>query len=156
MSNEPDPRFLCDAMLGRLARWLRILGYDVHYDSGISDARALTLCQRQGRVLLTRDRALAGRARGLPRLLIHSQRLDEQLAEMVRALHLDLTRPRLTRCLICNRQTQSVPRDEVAEVVPPYVLARTREFTRCPACGRVYWPGTHRTRIEARLRSLMT
>ena len=149
-----EPRFLCDAMLGRLARWLRVLGYDTHYERDIADARALGLCQRQGRILLTRDRGLAQRARGIERLLVESEHLDEQLAAVVGALGLDLSRPRLTRCLLCNRRTRRVKPEAVAELVPPYVRSRTKEFTRCPVCGRVFWPGSHRARIEARLSRL--
>ncbi len=148
------PRFLCDAMLGRLARWLRVLGYDTHYDADISDVRALALCQREDRILITRDRQLAQRARGVQALLLDSHYLDEQLARVVAACKLDLSQPHLTRCLICNRRTRAVTREEVAPLVPPYVLATTKEFTRCPKCGRVYWPGTHRARIEVRLRRL--
>ncbi len=141
-------------MLGRLARWLRVLGYDTHYAADISDARALALCQREGRVLITRDRTLAQRARGIRVLLLQSHQLDEQLASSVAAFGLDLSKHRLTRCLVCNRSTRLVAPEEVAHLVPPYVRARTKEFTRCARCGRVFWPGTHRARIEARLKKL--
>ncbi len=135
-------------MLGRLAKWLRALGFDVAYDRRIADDALIARAWREGRTILTRDRALAGRRAlretGAACILIESPDPDEQLAELVRSHGLQPDPARLlTRCLRCNEPTSGVTPESVATEVPPYVLATQTGFSRCPACGRVYWKATH-------------
>lgn len=145
-----EPRFVADVMLGRLARWLRALGCDTLYAPSVSDARLLGVSLRDGRCLLTRDVALARRAaaRGL---LVRGDTLDEQLRQVVDRYGLS-GRNLLTRCLECNVVLERIEADHVRGQVPPYTLATQRDFRRCAACRRVYWPGTHAVGIQARLR----
>jgi uncharacterized protein len=144
-------RFVVDVMLGRLARWLRRLGYDTDYANDRDDATLARIARAESRVLLTRDRALAAR-RGLRALLIDSQILDEQLAQVRAAFPLP-TALRCSRCSECNGLLAPATRAEVASRVPPYVLRTYAHFQVCPGCGRAYWPGTHRAGIECRLGS---
>lgn len=142
-------RLLADGMLGRLAKWLRLLGYDTAYENDASDFELARRARAEGRVLLTRDRGLAAR-RGLRTLLIESEVLEEQVRQ-VREVLGPPSDPPLSRCVLCNRPLRAVSPEEVADRVPPYVLHTQREFHVCPQCGRVYWPGTHAGRIRKQM-----
>ena len=148
-----EPRFLADEMLGTLARWLRMMGYDTVYARDLLDREVLRMARAEGRVLLTRDRQLAERAedRGL---LVTSDVLEEQLKQVIAALGLreDHLMPRCTRC---NGQLETVGREEVAGRVPERVLAIRTEFYLCPKCGQIYWKGTHWDDIDRRLKRLL-
>ncbi len=139
--NEEPLRLLLDGMLGRLARWLRLLGYDAAYENDANDLHLARRARAEGRVLLTRDRALAAR-RGLRTLLIASETLAEQVQQVQQALG-PPPDAALSRCSQCNVPLRLASREEVADLVPPYVLRTHEQFHLCPACGRVYWAGTH-------------
>ena len=144
-------RFVCDAMLGSLARWLRLFGFDCLYaDVSLADSEVAALAG-DGRRLLTRDRALA--AAGPPRtLLIRADRLDAQLGEVFQRLALAPAPTRAAaRGAEGNGELAPVEAQEGAGQVPPYVLATAARFRRCRDCGRVYWPGTHGERIVRRM-----
>lgn len=142
-------KLLADCMLGRLARWLRLMGYDTAYENIASDPHLARRARAEGRVLLTRDRELAGR-RGLRTLLIQSELLEEQVREVRDALG-PPPDPALSRCSACNGALEAVTPDEIADRVPPYVLLTQSQFRLCPGCGRVYWPGTHLPAIRERV-----
>jgi uncharacterized protein with PIN domain len=150
MDGEESPRFEVDGMLGSLARWLRLLGYDADYDNRRDDAELVRLARAENRVLLTRDRELAAR-RGVQALFIVSQVLDEQLAQVTAAF----PRPEESepaRCPVCNTALVPATPEELADRLPAYVLRKYRDFRRCPGCGRVYWPGSHWRNMQIRLR----
>jgi len=158
-NEEVPPKFIADHMLGRLARWLRILGYDTLFaaDSAagagqaLDDAVIARLAQAEDRWLLTRDRQLL-RRRGLRGLLIEAENVEAQLAQVVRAC--GLTSQRLfTRCLVCNALLEEIAKSAVAGLVPPYVYRTQAQFRRCPACGRIYWRGTHWRAMSEKLKS---
>jgi uncharacterized protein with PIN domain len=147
-------RFLADANVGRLGRWLRALGYDVAYAPKLSDSALVVRAVAEGRVLLTRDVELmrrrtvtSGRVRAL---LLRQDDLAGQLRQVVRALGLsaDLA---LTRCLECNLELVPRSAEEVVDCLPPRVRERQRRFTQCPGCGRVYWLGSHWERMQRQL-----
>jgi uncharacterized protein with PIN domain len=147
--DESPTRFVVDGMLGSLARWLRILGYDTDYANQRDDAELVRIARAENRVLLTRDRELAGR-RGVQALLVESQSLDDQLAQVTVAFPLPAgTQP--GRCPVCNSALIQVAPEEVADRVPVYVLKRHRHFQQCPGCDRVYWRGSHWRNMQARL-----
>ncbi len=143
-------------MLGSLARWLRILGYDTAYRRAIEDTELVELCVREDRIALTRDRRLV-RRRALSRwLLVEGVGLGAQLREVLRLTGDDpFHLPLLTRCVECNDRLEEAPEEAVAERVPPYVLQTQSRFLACPACQRVFWAGTHREKILRRLRDLL-
>lgn len=150
---EEAPRFLADAMLGRLARWLRILGYDVEYSPGEDDT-LLRQADREGRILLTRDTRLVRRHRLPPHLFIQSDHVMEQLRQVVASLHLDPATPPSRRCIRCNTILEPRSKDEVLGLVPEFVWSHHESFWGCPRCRRIYWAGTHRQRMEEAIRSL--
>jgi uncharacterized protein with PIN domain len=144
------PRFVCDAMLGSLARWLRFLGYDTEFLADNDDDVVAELARREERWLLTRDRELA--AVGPRSMLVRAEALEEQLREVLNRLDLHPA-PTLehSRCGECNGELEDVELAEVEDSVPPFVARTAERFRRCRGCGRVYWPGTHSERILARL-----
>ncbi|MBI0584401.1 MAG: Mut7-C RNAse domain-containing protein [Methanomassiliicoccus sp.] len=147
------PRFLADEMLGSLARWLRMIGYDTEYVRDLPDGEVLALARREGRTILTRDRQLAERA-GDEGLLITGDDLDGQLGQVVSAFGLRADR-RMTRCTICNGELRLTPAGEVAGRVPERVLAIRDEIFVCQKCGQVYWKGTHWDDIGRRMERVL-
>ncbi len=135
-------RFLVDGMLGRLAKWLRILGYDVLYFRDLEDPELAGLAEAEGRILLTADEELGQRQEGEGRILISSDDWREQLRELAQVVELDTDRL-FTRCIECNVPLERARGEEVRGRVPPFVLATQEEFSRCPQCGRIYWKGSH-------------
>jgi uncharacterized protein with PIN domain len=145
------PRFAVDAMLGRLARWLRLLGYDVFYDAGVADAELARRAIVEGRILLTRDRALPEEFRVPALRLVAAEEPAAQLREIVSRFGLDWHSRLFTRCSECNAPLRPAAPEEVAARVPPRVQEQRLAFRCCPSCGRVYWQGSHTERM---LRSL--
>jgi uncharacterized protein with PIN domain len=147
-----NPCFFADAMLGRLARWLRILGYDTRYEAHIDDAELVRRALQEKRVILTRDRALPEEFRVSALVLVEAERPAEQLRELVRRFQLDPEAKLFTRCSRCNANLEPVARDEIAGRVPQRVLRDQPRFKSCPNCGRIYWEGTHVERIRRAIR----
>ncbi len=146
-------KFAADRMLGRLARWLRVIGQDVAYGPHLSGYGLIRAARREGRLILTRDRALA-KKNPPPCLVIEGDRFREQLREVVRACNLDPLRQAFTRCVECNGPLEPVAKSAVEGKVPPYVFATQERFSRCPGCRRLYWPATHQERMAAELKAL--
>ena len=148
-------RFIADGMLGKLTRWLRVLGHDVRYCVDADDERLLELAVSEGRVLLTRDLELYRRAvgRGVEAFFVEAVDVVGQLAGLVErfgfGLEVDFS---VSRCPRCNERIVSVSRDEVAGDVPELTFAHYDVFWRCLGCGKVYWQGAHWKRIERTLR----
>jgi len=147
--NLPAPRFAADAMLGRLATWLRLLGYDTFYQRDIDDSDLTALAQREGRIVLTRDVQLTKR-RNVRTLLIESDNVWAQLRQVVHACHLR-RRSQQARCPRCNTPLHPLEHAAAHERVPEHVWRTHQTFRECPTCGRVFWRGTHVHDIEARL-----
>lgn len=138
------PKFFADAMLGKLARWLRTLGYDAAYSRQISDRELVQEAVRQGRVILTRDTLLVKRKAVVGRsFFVESDNINEQLRQVDKRFKLDASRA-LTRCLRCNAVLEKIERDLIKGGVPVFVYETQKEFSKCPSCGRIYWAGTHR------------
>jgi uncharacterized protein with PIN domain len=144
------PRYLCDAMLGSLARWLRLFGFDCRFLGPADDDRLAEIARREGRWLLTRDRELA--AVGPRTVLIRAGRLDEQLREVFERHDLcPVPTLEQARCSACNGELEEADRETVKGRVPPYVARTAERFRACRDCGRVYWPGSHVERILRRM-----
>jgi uncharacterized protein with PIN domain len=146
-----EPRFFADAMLGRLARWLRILGYDTVWEADVGDAALVRRALEEARIVVTRDRRLAEEWRGPRVVVLRADGLWEQLRELARRVPLDARRPLFRRCTRCNTPVEPATREQVAARVPARTLREHDAFTRCPRCGHVYWEGGHARRIRARL-----
>lgn len=148
-------KFLCDAMLGGLAKWLRAAGYDTYYareGTDISDGSLVRVALDEGRVLLTSDSGFLERKlvrdEWVSLLMVPHLPVEDQLRLVARSF--DLER-RLSRCMECNGELRAVPSDVVAGRVPPGVMRHHHRFFRCQGCGRVFWHGSHWARIRGRL-----
>jgi uncharacterized protein len=150
-----SPRFVVDTMLGRLARWLRAMGYDTLYPGQCADRELLRIARAEERLLVTRDRMLARLAH--PRgCLIVAEEVDEQIVETVAQLALAPAETDwLSRCLECNGLLEQRDKAALSDLVPDHVLATQSEFMGCPGCGRIYWSGSHADRMLARLSRLL-
>lgn len=150
MPHSEDPssvKLLADAMLGRLAKWLRVLGYDTAYLADTDDFAVMRLARAEGRLILTCDHALAGRP-GVDALFIESSNLEEQLRQVRRQVGPPERAP-FSRCPACNTALIEADLATIASRVPPYVQRTQNRFAFCSACDRVYWPGTHWERMQA-------
>jgi uncharacterized protein with PIN domain len=145
-------KFLADNMLGRLATWLRLLGYDTAYLPHADDHELARVARAEGRVLLTRDVELT-RRRGVRSVLIESEQVAAQLEQVFHALRLT-AREAFSRCAECNVVLDTVSQESVRDDVPPYVFHTQERFRRCPRCRRVYWRGTHWARMLAQMDDL--
>ncbi len=145
------PRFVADSMLGRLARWLRALGFDVFYDPLLSDHEVIARARERDAIALTRDTRFPDPA-DVEVVLIGGDHVSDQLVQVAREVPLDLEAARpLTRCTVCNEPLVPAARDEVWDRVPPFVYLTNETYARCPGCARVYWEGTHGPRIRREL-----
>lgn len=147
-------RFVADAMLGRLAKWLRLLGFDTLYVKDTSDLEVLRTARGQRRTILTRDTHFE-RLKGLGEcLIIKSEKTAEQLAEVTGAFGIGGAGK--ARCPECNGPLRDVgEKAEVEGLVPEYVLRRHRSFMKCTDCGKPYWEGSHYRRIRKTLDGLL-
>ena len=146
MTSEPL-KFIADAMLGRLARWLRILGCDVSYESSISDNDFIARAIHERRIILTMDRKLTERESAKNSLLIKSPSYKEQLKQVITHYNIDYKSGIFTRCLVCNNLLEPIEKEKIKDRIPPYVYSTQDEFDICRQCGRIYWSGTHRTKM---------
>ncbi len=150
-----EPRFIADVMLGRLAKWLRIAGYDVLYDNKITDDNLIAQALDDDRIILTRDARMVQRRRVKKYIFIESDYLADQLRQVMRYLRANSLPAPFSRCLLCNVRLQPVEKREVAGKVPPYVFDTQEHFKRCSSCGRIYWAGTHRQKTIRLLEALL-
>lgn len=166
-------KLIADVMLGRLAKRLRLLGFDVLYDRSLDDNGIIRLSLEQGRVILTRDTGLVSRPLAKAHIFVTSDRISEQLKEVLDRLSENPPTPPsvkggqrvdlrtggkggfepvekpapLTRCCLCNQPLKSMPKREVKDLVPEHVYATKKDFFKCTGCGKIYWKGTHVRRM---------
>lgn len=156
MAPGSEPRFLVDAMLGKLARWLVLLGYDAEFAGGTGrpDLELLEEAQKEGRVFVTRDRGIPAVA-GVRKVVIQHAVLEDQVRQLAAELPLKPDPARLfTRCADCNAPLDTLTRAEALPLVPPKVRTLDTPFRRCPSCRRLFWNGTHTERILEKLKAL--
>ena len=148
--------FVADCMLGRLAKWLKILGFDVLYLSKAEDRDLVELARREGRVLLTRDTGLIEKTgKRKNRFFVASDNWEDQVVQVLDEFGLwDEVRPN-SRCLECNRALKPLSRERARNLVTPYVLEHASSFALCPVCGRVFWQGTHYGDMEGKIEALL-
>jgi uncharacterized protein len=141
------PRFVIDVNLGRLARLLRVLGFDVWWSSDADDQSLADVSLERQRILLTRDRGLLKRRAITRGLFVHSLEPEEQALEVIRRLDLRQRLAPLTRCVRCNGMLAAASKDEVIDQLEPLTRRYYDEFSRCADCGRIYWAGSHYARL---------
>jgi len=146
-----ERRFVVDSMLGKVAKWLRILGYDTRLEP-LDESKLEEYCEA-GRLVLTRRRSWCGR-RGV--VCITRDALRDQIRELHGLVGLEVQADGfLKRCIRCNDLLEGVERWEVSGQVPEYTFETVTEFSRCPGCRRIYWEGSHPSRMKERLTRML-
>lgn len=158
MKQNEAPKFIADINVGKLARWLRTMGYDTLIFKGADDVDMLTLAIAENRIILTRDAQFMkrrpithGRVKAI---LIKSDDAEDQLKQVMETLNITATPQPFVLCLECNEPLVARTREEVTGRVPEYVFKTQNEYMECPACCRIYWKGTHWEAMTKRLNKL--
>jgi uncharacterized protein with PIN domain len=147
-------KFIADGMLGKLARWLRMLGHDVKYSNEMDDAELVFIAKKESRILLTKDLELYQRAtaKGIDAFYVEGRTEAERLAELAKRFNIPLTIDlKNSRCPRCNTKLRSTPKEKLADKVEKNTLTYYDDFWKCPKCGHIYWQGAHWGRIRATL-----
>jgi uncharacterized protein with PIN domain len=148
-------KFIVDHNVGKLAKWLRIMGYDTLFFHGSDDSRLVAIALAEGRVILTRDTQIMRRrvvtSGRLKAILIQSDEPEQQIHQVIDTLKLDCHFQPFSVCLECNQPLVERSREQVKDLVPPYVFQTQSQYMECPACHRIYWRGTHWQAMTKRL-----
>ena len=147
--------FILDVHLGKLARLLRMLGFDCSYDNQAGDAQIVARAQLEHRIILTRDVGLLKHKAVSHGYWVRSLAPIVQAREILARFDLKNQVQPFRRCLVCNGLIETIDREEVSSLLPPYVLATQDAFYACPQCGRIYWRGTHCSRMRADLERIL-
>jgi len=140
-------------MLGKLAKWLRVLGQDVIYGQHLTGYGLIRAARAEDRLILTRDRRLKQK-QPPPFILIESDHHRDQLRQVIRECRLDWSERLFSRCMECNSVLQPRRKEAVQALVPPYVFSTQEKFSWCPGCRKVYWPATHHAAMLEELRTM--
>ena len=147
-------KFIADGMLGKLTRWLRMLGQDVKYSNQSEDAELIAMAKKEHRILLTRDLELYqhAAAKGIDAFYVEGRTEAEKIAELAERFDFSLTIDlRRSRCPRCNTKIRLTPKEKVADKVEKNTFTYYDEFWKCPKCGHIYWQGAHWKGILATL-----
>lgn len=148
-------RFAVDCMLGKLAKWLKILGFDTVFLNRIEDEELISISREEERVLLTRDTGIMSRTKDFRSLFINSEDWHEQVRQVLDELGIrDEVKP-YSRCIDCNTALKELSRPGAKNLVTPFVYEHADAFSLCPDCGRVFWRGTHFKNMEIKLNRLL-
>ena len=143
-------KFLADSMLGKLARWLRMMGNDVVYDTRLTDNQLLALAKQETRTLLTRDLELYRRAttKNLDAFFVEGKSESDRIAEVAKRCDLDLAVDmEKSNCPLCNAKLKAAPKEQLSSQLQKNTLLHYDKFWKCPNCSQIYWQGSHWTQI---------
>jgi len=150
-----NPKFIVDNNVGKLAKWLRIMGYDTLFFNGSDDSRMIATALAEGRVILTRDTQIMRRrlvtSGRLKAILIEGDQPEQQMHQVIETLNLDCQFRPFAICLECNQPLVERSKQQVKDLVPPYVFQTQSQYMECPVCHRIYWRGTHWQAMTRRL-----
>jgi uncharacterized protein len=152
-AQKHEIKFAADKTLGRLVRWLRVIGQDVIHGPHLAGQGLVRFARQGNRMILTRDRRVR-RMYPTQCIFIRSDQFREQLKQVVETCHLDPFTRLFTRCLECNSRLDGIPKEEVEAIVPAYVFETQEKFSVCRRCQKVLWPATHQERMVEELRRL--
>lgn len=152
---RPEPlrvsRFILDVHLGKLAKYLRMLGFDTLYRNDYEDNEIIDISARDKRIILTRDLGILKNSRVTHGYWIRSQQPGEQAAEVIRRFDLSKSIKPLNRCIECNGKIREVEKAEIIEQLKPKTIKYFDEFYRCTNCGKVYWEGSHFSKMQGKI-----
>ena len=156
MLTTNEPKFTVDQNAGKLAGWLRMMGYDTLYFDGDNDSYMIRQALNETRIILTRDSELMKRrvvtTGVLKIILITSDKPGQQMQQVIETLNLNCYHKPFTLCLECNQPLLERHKEEIKDRIPPYVFKTQEQYMECPACHRIYWRGTHWEAMMQRLK----
>jgi uncharacterized protein with PIN domain len=153
--SEGAMKFLVDFMLGKLAKGLRMLGYDTIYYRGEEVQQMIQLARQEGRVILTRNTKLKQKRPEDRIIIVTEDNPSLQLVDLIQKGCISLNEETLfSRCLLCNVLLDEIAREESAGKVPEFIFYHQKTFFRCPQCGRIYWPGSHQENMQKKVENL--
>jgi len=142
-----ETKFFADNNVGKLAKWLRMMGYDTRFFNGSDDSHMVAIALAESRVILTRDTQIMKRrlvtSGQLKAILIQGDEAEQQMRQVIDSLKLDCQFKPFTICLECNQPLLPRSKEQVKDLVPPYVFQTQVQYMECPTCHRIYWRGTH-------------
>jgi len=146
-------KFICDDNLGKLSKWLRILGYDTLFSQSIEDTELVSRALKEDRLILSRDQQLKRFQSAEKNLFLLSfNQPMEQLKEVLKKFNLKPDeKNHFTRCIVCNTVLVPVPKKDVENKVPPFVFKTQESFVYCSKCDKLYWAGTHVKNLKKKI-----
>ncbi len=156
MDISPDAvTFIVDRMLGRLAKWLRVAGFDALYSSKYKREDLINISEQTNRIIITRDTWFESHG-DIDAIVLHDNYTIGQLKELFKEHNIVPDPNRFfTRCIVCNRELIAVSKDEVKDIVPSFVLSTQDAFSKCPSCKKIYWGGTHKENMLQTLKVVL-
>lgn len=142
-----NPKFVADVHLGRLTRYLRMMGFDVNYNNTLSDDEIVELSKKERRAILTRDRGILKRTEVTHGYWIRSTNVKEQVQEVIKRFNLKNLIKEFSRCIECNTVLIKAHEENILDALPPKVAKSQKEFFSCPSCNKIFWKGTHYQRM---------
>jgi hypothetical protein len=150
------PKFVADVHLGRLARYLRMMGIDVLYKNSFSDDEIIQLSLKERRAILTKDRGILKRNEVTHGYYVRSSKVEEQVKEVIKRFDLQKEIKEFSRCIECNHLLKPIKKEKIIKQLPPKVKQTKEEFRFCPSCKKIYWKGTHYKRMLSFVQSINT
>ena len=148
------PKFVADVHLGRLTRYLRMMGVDVLYKNDFNDDEIVRISIKERRAILTRDRGILKRNEVTHGYWIRTIKVEEQVEEVLKRFNLQKEIKEFTRCIKCNELLKPIKKETIIDLLPPKVANSQNDFYRCPGCNKIYWKGTHYLRMLKFIQSI--
>ena len=151
-----NPKFVADVHLGRLTRYLRMMGFDVYYKNNLSDDEIVKISSKERRAILTRDIGILKRTEVTHGYFIRSDNVEKQTQEVVNRFDLQKSIKEFTRCFECNSELSKIEKEKIIQQLPPMVAASQNEFFICPKCQKLFWAGTHHQKMLSLVQKIKT
>jgi uncharacterized protein with PIN domain len=149
-----NPKFIADVHLGRLTRYLRMMGFDVLYENNYEDDEIVKISLKEKRAILTKDRGILKRSEVTHGYWVRSSKVKEQVVEIIKRFDMKKLMEEFTRCTECNSILKSIPKSEIINELPPKVSEFQKSFSVCPSCKKLYWKGTHHQRMLSFIKTI--
>jgi uncharacterized protein with PIN domain len=149
-----NPKFIADVHLGKLSRYLRMVGFDVLYESNFEDEKIVKISLKEKRAILTKDRGILKRNDVTHGYWVRSSKVKEQVVEIIKRFDLKKLIKELTRCIECNSVLESISKKDILNELPPKVSESQKSFSVCPSCKKLYWKGTHHQRMLSFIKTI--
>ena len=149
-----EPKFIADVHLGKLTRYLRMMGFDVLYENNFDDNEIVNLSLKETRAILTKDRGILKRSEVTHGYWVRSTKIKEQVIEVIKRFDLKNIIEKFSRCIECNSMLESISKSKIIASLPPKVSKSQESFSRCPVCKKNYWKGTHHQKMLSFIQSV--